>query len=394
MAGLGYAANRDAVSWLKHDSASPAPVQRACAFGSSQCGRMLRDLVYLGFNTDEQDRIALDGMIAHVAGAGRLVLNQRWATPRSTAAHFTASYPFADSALPDPVSGHFEGLLQNPRVRHAPRIFYTNTATEYWGGGRVAALTHTTPDGTRDVAFPQNVRSYFFAGTSHGPAPFPPPAHTAGGPLADPINASATVLALRTAMDRWVASGVEPPASVHPRLSDGTLTHAAGIRYPAVPGIDPPNTVHAGGRIPNPLWPGGAGAGTELPLLVPQVDADGNDLGGIRMPDLAAPLGTAAGWVFQPRTTGAPRELVMLRGAWTPFAATRAQREATGDPRPSLEERYTSKAGFLEQAGAAIQALIDQRLLLETDREPQLKQAGERWDWVASRTADLPKKNK
>jgi hypothetical protein len=382
IAGLGYAAIRDAVSWLKYDASSLAPVRHAYAFGASQCGRLLRDFIYLGFNTDEQERMALDGVMPHIAGAGRLVLNQRWATPRSLASYETASFPFSDRAQVDPVSGHAEGVLENPRVKHAPKIFYTNTATEYWGGGRVAALTHTNVAGTNDVAFPANVRSYFFAGTSHGPAGFPPTAQVAGGPLADPINASASVTALRVAMHRWVAEGVEPPASVYPKLSDGTLTPVAGVRYPAVPGIGAPNGLKAGGRVRNPEWPDGAGEGTELPLLVPQVDADGNDLGGIRMPDLAVPLGTAVGWVFRPRAYGSPDQLVMLRGAWTPFYATKAEREKAGDPRPSLEERYASKEEFIGKVRAAILKLIEQRLMQESDFEPQVKQAGERWDWI------------
>ncbi len=387
VAGLGYAAIRDAVAWLKHDATSLAPVKQAYAFGSSQCGRFLRDFVYLGFNTDEQNRMALDGVMAHVAGGGRLVLNQRWATPRDLASFHTASYPFADSAQRDPISGQSEGVIDNPRVKHAPKIFYTNTAAEYWGGGRVAALTHTNVEGTRDIPFPDNVRSYFFAGTSHGPAPFPPTATAKDGLLADPINASATVNALRWAMHRWVAEGTAPPPSVYPKLSDGTLTPVAEIRFPKVPGITAPKTVKAGGRVRNPQLPDGAGEGTGLPLLVPQVDTDGNDLGGILMPDLAVPLGTAAGWVFRPKSTGSPHELVMLRGAWVPLAPTQAQREKMNDPRPSLEERYASKDEFMAKVKAAIKKLIKQRLMLDDDLEPQLKQAGERWDWVVRQPA-------
>jgi hypothetical protein len=382
VAGLGYAAIRDAVSWLKHDATSLAPVKHAYAFGASQCGRFLRDFVYLGFNTDEQDRMALDGVMAHIAGAGRLVLNQRWATPRDLASFNTASYPFADTAHRDPISGQSEGVLNNPRVKHAPKIFYTNTATEYWGGGRVAALTHTNVEGTQDIAFPDNVRSYFFAGTSHGPAPFPPTASAKDGPLADPINASATVTALRWAMHRWVSEGVAPPPSVYPKLSDGTLTPVADIRYPKVPGIGAPNALKAGVRARNRQLPDGAGEGTELPLLVPQVDTDGNDLGGILMPDLAVPLGTAAGWVFRSKSLGSPQELVMLRGAWVPLAATQSQREKTNDPRPSLEERYASKDEFMAKVKTVIEKLIEQRFMLESDLEPQMKQASERWDWV------------
>lgn len=382
LAGLGYAAIRDAVAWLKNDPESPAPVRSAYAFGSSQCGRFLRDFVYLGFNTDEQDRQALDGVVAHVAGAGRLVLNERWSTPRSEAGYYTASFPFADIAQVDPVSGHTEGVLQNSRVKHAPKIFYTNTAAEYWGAGRVAALIHTDPSGTHDLSLPENVRSYFFAGTSHGPAPFPPTAQAKGAPLANPVNAGVVMDMLRVAMHLWVTKGIAPPASVFPKLSDGTLVWAADVRFPKVPGLASPNSVKAGNRVRNPQLPGGAGGGSELPLLVPQVDADGNDLGGIRLPDIAAPLGTATGWVFRPVEFGSPHDFYLLRGAWAPLARTKMQREADNDPRLSIEERYSGKIEYLAKVKDALQQLMEQRFLAGRDFEPRLKQAGERWDWV------------
>jgi len=378
LAGLGYAAIRDAVAWLKHDAASPAKVKHAYAFGSSQCGRFLRDFVYLGFNTDEQDRMALDGVMSHVAGAGRLVLNQRWSTPRSVSGYYTASYPFADTAQVDAVSGQSEGIIENARVKHAPKIFYTNMAAEYWGAGRVAALTHTTPDGTRDITLPENVRSYFFASTSHGAASFPPTSQVKGSPLANPVNANASILALRLAMHQWVTKGIAPPPSVHPKLSDGTLVPITDVRWPKVPGLAAPNAMKAGGRVRNPQLADGAGAGAELPLLVPQCDADGNDLGGIRMPDVAVPLGTGTGWVFRPVEFGSSREFYLLRGAWVPFAKSKD----ASDPRPSLQERYTSKQSYLAQVKAAVQKLVEQRFLTESDLEPQLKQASARWDWV------------
>ncbi len=385
VAGLGYAAIRDAVAWLRHADDAPVQVRQALAFGSSQCGRFLRDFLYLGFNTDESDRPVFDGVIAHVAGAGRLVLNERGATPRAVAGYHTASYPFADTAQADPVSGVSEGLLDNPRVRHVPKVFYTNMAAEYWGAGRVAALIHTDPQGTRDLELPANVRTYFFAGTSHGPAPFPPTAQVPSAPLANPVNANACITALRLALQRWVSDGEEPPPSVHPKLTDGTLVPVATVRFPKVPGLAAPNDLSAGPRVANPRWPGGAGGGAELPLLVPQVDADGNDLGGIRLPDVAVPLGTATGWVLRPVELGSPHEPVLLRGAWVPFAHTRAERDATDDPRPSLEERYASKDTYLARVRQCLQDLIERRLLLASDLEPQLRQAGERWDWVLNR---------
>ena len=150
-----------------------------------------------------------------------------------------------------------------------------------------------------------------------------------------------------------------------------------------MPGVASPRGVKAGVRLANPLWPQGAGAGAELPLMVPQVDADGNDLGGIRLPDVSVPLGTCAGWVFRSASTGAPQELVPLRGAWLLFPATRRQREQRGDPRPSLEERYASKAAYLARVTEAVQPLIQQGYLQSDDLDSLRKLAGERWDWVA-----------
>lgn len=385
VAGLGYAAIRDAAAWLRHHAASPVRPRYLYAMGSSQCGRLLRDFLYLGFNSDEKDRPVFDGVLAHVAGAGRLVLNQRWSTPRAVAGYATASYPFADTAQPDPVSGASEGILENPRARHLPKVFYTNMAAEYWGAGRVAALIHTNPEGTRDIDPHENVRVYLFSGTSHGAAPFPPTALVEGAPLANPVSAGPSILALRLALHQWVAEGVEPPPSARPRLDDGTLVPVSAVDFPNVPGLSSPHTIAAGVRVQNPLLPGGGGRGAVLPLLVPRPDADGTDLGGIRMPEVAVPLGTATGWVFRPAALGAPHEPYLLRGAWVPFARTKAEREAANDPRPSLEERYESKEAFLERVRTATMDLISRRLLAEEDLDRQARLASERWDWVTSR---------
>lgn len=386
VAGLGLAAIRDAVAWLKYDAGSLAPVRYTYAFGSSQCGRLLREFVYLGFNTDERERMVLDGVMAHVAGAGRLDINRRWSTPRTVAAFETASYPFADTAQPDPVSGLTEGIQENLRVKHKPKIFYMNTAAEYWGAGRAAALSHTSPDGAGDIPLPDNVRSYFFAGTQHGPAPFPPTGAAAAKdiPLANPVSAAPVVAALRLAMHRWVTEARLPPPSAYPKLSDGTLVPVSKVGFPALPGIPSPRIATGGPRIRNPLWPNGAGVGTELPLLVPQVDADGNDLAGIRMPDVSVPLATCTGWVFRPSLPDVSREMVPLRGSWIPFAATRAQRDQLGDPRPAIAERYASKEAYLARVSEALENLVKQGYLLADDVDPLRKQAATRWDWVVS----------
>ncbi len=384
--GLGYAALRDAAVWLKDADASLAPVRWVYGFGSSQCGRLLRDFVYQGFNTDEQDRAAFDGMLPQIAGAGRVDLNRRWSTPRELALFRTASYPFADEAVPDPVTGLREGILENPRVTHRPRIFYANTAAEYWGAGRVAALVHADPLAERDLTPPDEVRVYAFAGTQHGPAKFPPVAPAEGAPLANPVNFKPSIQALRLALHRWVSAGAEPPASSHPRYDGATLVRASEVNFPDLPGVPSPKGLTAGPRMRNPRYADGAGAGEVLPLLVSQVDADGNDLGGIRLPEVAVPLGTATGWMFRPPTMGVPDELLpVLRGSWIPFALTRGEREKTGDPRPSIVERYVSRDAYLAATREVVESLVARGFLLPEHEEEAMRSAAERWDWLHSR---------
>jgi hypothetical protein len=385
VAGLGLAAIRDATAWLKHAPDSPAPVRHAYSFGSSQSGRFLRDFVYQGFNTDERGRMVFDGVLAHIAGGARLDLNRRWAVTREQAMFNAASYPFADTAQKDPVTGISEGILENPRVTHAPRIFYTNTSAEYWGGGRVGALVHTDPAGAVDVALPDRVRLYFFAGTQHGPAGFPPPSPEAGALYGNPTNFWPAMRALLLAMHRWVTEGVAPPPSVHPTFRDGTLVRAAAVQFPRLAGMPSPQPLKAGVRVRNPLWPDGAGMGAELPLLVSQVDADGNELAGIRLPEIAVPLGTHTGWTFRPPATGVPTDLVPLRGAWIPFALTSEARLAANDPRLAVAERYSSRADFLARSRVVAEGLVRGGYLLPEDVGWVVEQAAARWDWLSGR---------
>jgi len=174
--GLGFAAVRDTASWIKYGPEAPVTVEHTLSFGFSQGGRFLRTFLYLGFNTDESGRQVFDGVIPHIAGASRLDLNQPGADPVSLGMFDATSFPFADAALRDPVTGVVDGTLGNDRARDRQLyIFYTNTGIECWGGGRVASLVHSTPDGTEDVTLPDNVRLYFLVGTQHGPETFPPP---------------------------------------------------------------------------------------------------------------------------------------------------------------------------------------------------------------------------
>jgi len=380
VAGLGLAAFRDFGAWLKHDPSALATATYAYAFGSSQSGRFLRDYLYEGFNTDEHDRQVYDGVLAHIAGAARINLNERWSTPTTLGVYDATSFPFADAAQKDPVSGVDDGLLANPRSRaHQPKVFYTNTPVEYWGTGRVAALVHTTADGKRDVTPPENVRVYFFAGTQHAPSRFPP-AVGAGQQHDNPVNYWWSMRALLLAMHKWVATGTPPPPSLYPKLAERTMVTPAAVAFPAIPGVPSPKTIAAGARVANTLIPGGAGAGTPLPLLVPQVDADGNELAGIRLPDVAVPLATYTGWNFRSAATGATTDLVSLLGSSIAFPATRAIREASRDPRRSIEERYASRDEYLTKVRDAADALVAKGYLLIDDVPPIVQRAADAWD--------------
>jgi alpha/beta hydrolase family protein len=382
VAGLGFVAVRDTTAWLKHQPDALATVRFAYGYGSSQSGRFLRGFLYEGFNTDEHERQVFDGVIAHIAGAARLDVNARWSKPTGLAVHSATSFPFADASLRDPVSGAQEGALDNPRTSgHAPKIFYTNTPVEYWGTGRAAALIHTSPDGTADLALPDNVRVYFIAGTQHSPSRFPPSVNNGQQPD-NPVDYWWTMRALLLAMHKWVKEGAAPPASQYPRLKDGTLVAASSVAWPELPGVSSPRSLTAGSRAANPLVANGAGAGAPLPLLVPQVDADGNDRAGIHLPDVAVPLATYTGWNFRKPEIGAPNELVSLLGSSIPFAPTRAARDTAHDSRRSVEERYASRDEYLKQVEQAADALVKGGYLLVDDEPRILQRASDTWDLV------------
>jgi len=278
-----------------------------------------------------------------------------------------------------------DGLLDNPRMGgHAPKVFYTNTPVEYWGTGRVAALVHTSPDGTTDLALPENARLYFIAGTQHSPSRFPAEISN-GQQLDNPVDYWWTMRALLLAMHKWVKEDSAPPPSVYPRLQDGTLVPAASMAFPTIPGVASPQALTAGPRAANPYLKGGAGGGAPLPLLVPAVDEDGNERAGIRLPDVAVPLATYTGWNFRKPAIGAPNELVSLLGSSIFFPATRAAREAAKDPRRSIDERYHSQEDYLARVEQAADALVKAGYLLVDDEPRILQRSSDHWDVVVRR---------
>jgi hypothetical protein len=383
VAGVAFAALRDLVAAFKHQPNALVPIRYAYAFGASQDGRLLREFLYEGFNVDEQGRRVFDGVMAHVAGAARSDdFNARFARPNGLAFFTATLFPFLDLAQRDPVTGKTDGLLTHLRPEVLPKIFYTNSSTEYWGGGRAAALTHTTLDGRSDAEIPANVRIYLFAGTQHIPGGFLA-SQGEGQQQANLYEYSWGLRALLIAMDRWVREDVQPPASRYPRLTDATLISQQSFRFPSLPGIHSPLTIPGGYRADLDR----TATRHQLPFLVPQVDADGNERGGIRLPDVAVPVATYTGWNFRSPMIGAPDELLPLTGSYIPLAATRAAREQNHDPRLSIEERYPDRATYLGLVKEAALKLIQEEYLLSADLAGIVGRAAERWDEATRGTA-------
>lgn len=361
--GLGFAATRDFVSHVRGAGGALVgrEVTHALGFGISQAGRYLRDHIALGFNRAEDGGRVFDGVFTHVAGIGRLFHNALFAQPARTRTWHEdhdfpeVVFPFSATALTDPISGATAGLLAGDGSD--PLLIETNTSTEYWQKG--ASLLHTSPDGMRDVALPEGVRGYFLAGTQHaGKAGMP----RDRGPCVNPRNwhdPMPAVRALLVALEDWVAEGVAPPPSRLPRIDEGTLVPADSLAFPAIPGAPsppPPNDV-----VPLADWVDPVVPAQGWVTLVPQVDADGNETAGVRLPDIAVPAGTHTGWncYAPPYPEG---ELADRDGSFIPFAATRAEREQTGDPRLSMEERPPAT-----DRAAVAAALLRERLLLTED---------------------------
>jgi len=399
VAGLGFAAVRDFVAWEKHSPDALAPVKFAYAAGISQCGRFLRDFLYQGFNADESGKMALDGVLAHVGGGGRGSFNYRFAQPSRDAQPMssidwpTDIFPFTDEPEADPAhpSSAKAGLLDLVKQEHVlPKIFFSHTSYEYWG--RAASLIHTTAEGKADAPIGTNVRIYYDSGLQHFSVAFPPEMgkdNWASQQLPSPLPIRWFWRAMIANMDAWVRSNTEPPQSRYPKIADGTLVPLDKLAFPAIPGLNPPANAAQGWDLDfGPDWREGILSGQppkvgyDYPALVPQVDADGNDLGGIRLPEIAAPLATYTGWNFRTMAMGAPTERIAFLGSFVPLPRTAEEAEKTHDPRVAIGDRYKSYEVYKWQFQRALGELVRERYILAEDSEQLSTRSEQEWNWI------------
>ena len=308
VAGLGLAAIRDFTSYLKYGGVHsalrdhPETEKRVLGYGYSQSARLLRQYLYDGFNCDEHGRQTFDGLFIASAGAGRGSFNHRYALPGEAGNSVLSDlrpvdiFPFTDESEDDPVSNMRDGLLYAERQsKSLPKLFYIYSSTEYWA--RIGSLAYTTVDGSRELPIDDCARLYFYPGTAHDPAPFPPVRTFKGETYFNLANFSFPGFSFRALLldlDDWVANGTEPPASVYPHLP-GELVVYKHVRFPNIPGFDFPMYMPRNWRMDfgGDFYTKGIIAneppklGPLYTVLVPQVNQDGNDVGGIALPFLA-----------------------------------------------------------------------------------------------------------
>ena len=398
LVGLGPAGIRDFVTLLRHDGSDALGIEAgditsALGFGISQSGRFLRTFLYYGFNGDERGRRVFDGVLSDVAGGGRGSFNHRFAQasrdahPYLNQFHPTDIFPFTDVEQTDPDTGQTAGLLSRQQESFYPRVFYTNSSYEYWG--RAASLIHTTIEADEDARIPDHVRIYMYAGTQHGPAGFPPGV-TLGQQRANPNNFRWGQRALLLALDRWSRGGGVPPESRYPSVETGDAVAAEDLGFPEIPGVETSDRVHYAYRAdygPDFATRGivtrePPEIGRRFPIRISAVDADGNEVAGIRLPEVVVPLATYTGWNLFREEAGPPDELSSMVGSFIPFPATAAAREASGDPRASVEERYGSREAYLGRFTDAALDLIEAGYLLGEDLPALTRHAGALWDHV------------
>lgn len=394
--GLGYAVTRDLGSFLKygtvddHGTANPlgtgstAPeVRQVYGLGISSTGMYLREFVYLGFNEDEAHRRVFDAVRIHIPGTHRLFANVEFADPniysrQDRTPDFTSHSwaPLTYAVTTDPTTGIRDGILKRPETD--PVVFHIDTSNEFW---QMKASLNVHDAIGNPVPIPPTVRFYLLSSHPHGGASGVGRRPSGLGECRNITNtyrsSAPAMRALLVALDAWVDQGVVPPESQYPDPRRGTLGAVEEVArtFPRIPGVEFPTVINGLSALNfGPLFGPRGGRQTLLPptrgaqyqALVPTVDEDGHDVAGIRSIDVAVPVGTNTGWnLYAEGPRG--RDLCGLTGSFFPLVMTRAERLATGDPRLSLEERYSDHAGFVAAVKQAVADSIARRHLLEED---------------------------
>ena len=398
VAGIGFAAIRDVASFVRNaakdddGNANPLAGEASAIYTAcvSQPCRTMHDFLALGFNADESGRKAVDGIVNWIGGATGVYLNFRFAQPfRTHRQHIGRHFPefqgpFTNQVTLDPVTGKTDGRLRRClETETCPKVFEINSSNEYWA--KNMALLHVAVSGKEDIGEPTNVRSYLVSSLPHG----------GGTPVSgvgycqlerNPLVGNAALRALLVAMDEWVTTNREPPGSRLPRLADGTLVTSAqaNVGFPAIPNVKFNGRMHTGDLFDfGPDFDKGILTtlpprlvGSPYPALVPKTDSDGNDLAGIRLPEVAVPTATYTGWGLRAVPAGGDDGCDHF-GQRIDFARTKAERMAAGDPRPSIEERYPSRADYVAAVTRVANALKNDRFLLDEDVQNYIRKAND-----------------
>ncbi len=406
---LGLAGIRDALLFFRHEktdkygNANPllddgaAPPATVLAYGAAQGARLLQSMVYYGLVADGRGRMAFDGALLKGAGGGKGGFNLRFGQANR---HFSPDvdldfptdwFPFSTAPAAEAPGADPHSVIDKATALNAvPRLFYVNTATEYWA--RSASLTHTVIDGTADLAPTPRARIYTVSSAQARIA-----AVNGDSTLAhclNPLDERPVLRSLLLHLDAWITLKQEPPVSVYPQLSDGSLGKLSQYidGFPKIPGMRTPSRVLEPPRLDfGPRFADGImdlvppKVGKTFTTLVPLPDKDGLDKGGIRLPDLAVPLGTFTGWNLLNAATGTPERLARFDGSFVPFPRNENERLASSDPRTSIAERYATRDAYRQAYAGAALDLAEKGLILGADVDGMVERAGAFYDRLMAR---------
>ena len=400
--GIGFAAVRDWNAWLRYETKDDAgtanplagDVTRIYTEVSSQPGRFLNDFRYLGFNQAENGKQVFDGMMQWIAAGDGISMNYRWSQPGRTERNrqdhlfVEGRFPFANVETTDPITRKTDSRYARCMASHTcPFAMEIFSANEYWV--KAASLMTTDPAGKKDLPDSPFTRIYFMSSMQHGTGNGA--SRGACQQFQNPLDSQAVQRALFVALDKWASAGMLPPASQVPKLSDGTLVKPdqTTTGFPQIPGVAysgfkttryllnyGPNFYSTGIPTINPPvfaapYQDNPANGPIYPSFVPKTDADGNDIAGLRLPEVQVPLATYTGWALR----AAPHNNDGCEGSgqYIPFPKTKADRLESGDPRLSIEERYGNFETYSSRLQDAINGLVRSGFLLPVDAEAALK---------------------